>query len=469
MEAAAARARRLWEALGRALAQQDARWLIGIFLLALVLRLTWIAVINPDPADGRFDDSVWYDSTAQNLADGKGYSYSPDIWRQSSGEPLYPRDAGISKPTAIWPIGYPLTLAGIYTFGRSLIAAKLFNAILGSVTCLLLYGIGARVFNRRVGLVAALLLALFPSHIIFSTLLMTEVYFTFLFMLVLYLTLRWTWAGGGLRPYQALVLGLLIAWGAMVRGELALFFLVPVLVWLVTYRSWRRAVAYGALAVGGMALIYVPWTVRNAVQLDAFVVGTTGVGGVMLQGHNDQADGSPDLYAGLRLQREYEDVPNPEREVRINNTATRESIEYAVTHPLRELELIPRRFYYLYRSDETAVTWLQSNRPSLDEVDEERFITLTNAYYFAILGWALLGLPLWFSLRDGRRLLLLLSVLYYTALYCLLFVGHERYHFPIMPVVSLMAAVTWVALLGWVRSPRERAERPSPGEGASDD
>ena len=32
----------------------------------------------------------------------------------------------------------------------------------------------------------------------------------------------------------------------------------------------------------GFALIFVPWTVRNWIQLDAFVVGTTGVGGVML-------------------------------------------------------------------------------------------------------------------------------------------------------------------------------------------
>ena len=44
--------------------------LVALFLLALGLRLAWIAYADPSPRDGRFDDSSWYDVTAQTIADG---------------------------------------------------------------------------------------------------------------------------------------------------------------------------------------------------------------------------------------------------------------------------------------------------------------------------------------------------------------------------------------------------------------
>jgi hypothetical protein len=33
--------------------------LVAFFLLALILRIAWVAAINPDPLDGRFDDTVF--------------------------------------------------------------------------------------------------------------------------------------------------------------------------------------------------------------------------------------------------------------------------------------------------------------------------------------------------------------------------------------------------------------------------
>ena len=80
-EAPAARVRAFeWLAALRGLwARTEVRWLAGILLVALVVRVVWVASVQPDPRDGRFDDTVWYYSTAQHLLDGDGYVAGPDV------------------------------------------------------------------------------------------------------------------------------------------------------------------------------------------------------------------------------------------------------------------------------------------------------------------------------------------------------------------------------------------------------
>ena len=47
---------------------------IGLILLAaLVLRVTWVIFVHPDPvAEGCFDDTAWYQAAAHYFANGDG-------------------------------------------------------------------------------------------------------------------------------------------------------------------------------------------------------------------------------------------------------------------------------------------------------------------------------------------------------------------------------------------------------------
>ncbi len=60
-------------AIQRFFAPSHRRWLIAILIVALVLRVGWILVVQPDPRDGRIDDSVAHYYIAQFLADGYGF------------------------------------------------------------------------------------------------------------------------------------------------------------------------------------------------------------------------------------------------------------------------------------------------------------------------------------------------------------------------------------------------------------
>jgi 4-amino-4-deoxy-L-arabinose transferase-like glycosyltransferase len=426
-------------------------WPLAIFTLAFVLRVFLLAFVNPDPSDGRYDDSVWYDSSARSIAAGDGYTWDPTVWVFQDGAAVYPGETD-TAPSAVWPPGYPAFLAAVYKLtGGSLIAAKLANAALAAASAVLVYLIARRVFDERSGVIAGVITALFPGLLFFTTVTMAEVLFTFLLLLIVFVVLRWAAPPAQPRPALLVALGALIGAAALTRGELSLFPIALFLVLLALHRSWITAFAWTGLIAVGMAVAFLPWIVRNRVQMDAWVIGTTGVGRVMLQGHNPEADGRPDLYVPLTFESQFQDLPLPEREVRAGSEAQREAIDWALAHPLEELKLIPKRIYYMWREDQAGVKWMQSNKPTFADAANDRWLAVSDGYYFGVLALAILGAPAWLAhRRDPRLLLILAPIAYYVVIFGVFFIGDDRYHVPVLPLFSILAAVPLAALAGRV-------------------
>jgi hypothetical protein len=83
---------------------------------------------------------------------------------------------------------------------------------------------------------------------------------------------------------------------ALVRPEyLGVALLVSLVVLAKEIRAkWRWSVAKAALLLVGVAVVVVPWTVRNAVALDRFVPISTGGGQVLFAGTYLPSDGDPE-------------------------------------------------------------------------------------------------------------------------------------------------------------------------------
>ena len=109
---------------------------IAIILFGAMLLRTVAAILIDTPL--RSDDAE-YAALARSTLSGGGFSLE-------------------STPTAYRMPGYPLVVAGVFLVsGESLITLRLLQAIVDTLTCLLVFVIGGCVSDERTGLVAALL------------------------------------------------------------------------------------------------------------------------------------------------------------------------------------------------------------------------------------------------------------------------------------------------------------------------
>lgn len=145
-------------------------------------------------------------------------------------------------PVAMWLVSY--IAGGIEN------AAKLIALLCGSMTVVVTYGLARELFDRRVGVLAAVLIALQPTYLAWTSQPMTEGIFTFLFAGSVWLVLTGCKRGSMFRRLLGAAAG-----GAcfLVRWEgILLFPLVALILWIYRHEaglSWWEPVAM--LALGG--------------------------------------------------------------------------------------------------------------------------------------------------------------------------------------------------------------------------
>jgi 4-amino-4-deoxy-L-arabinose transferase-like glycosyltransferase len=392
-----------------------------IVTVALGLRLAWIAYSNWRPLPD--DDAFRYDWFARNLADGAGFVHL-------NGE-----------PTAFWPPGYPLLVAPLYRLlGADPLWAQLLNAFLGAGTAPLTFALGRRAFGERAGLLAAGIVALFPSLILFAGVTLSETAFTFFALLALWLLVIEQGRGPLRAPTLALAGGVL-GFAALIRGQALLLPLIALPFWRLASGDWRSAARRFVVVAGFALLLVTPWTIRNAIQMNAFVPISTNAGVDLWIGHHDGASGRGQMADALVYSRP--DLDSVAGEVAVNAEGFRQAIRFALEQPLTELELLPRKLYYLYYHDEEGLRWNDGHggQPWMDP-NVWRFLRwLSNAYYYGALALFAAGVAMaWKRLPIPALTLVASTIVYWTAVH-LVFFGDPRFHAPAMPLFAIFAAV----------------------------
>ncbi len=189
---------------------------------------------------------------------------------------------------------YPFFLALIYRlFGVNLFWARLIQAGLGAASCGLLFLLGRGLFNRRVGLVAGLLMAVYPLFIYFDGELLISVLLVFLILLGFF-AFYFAWK----KERYWFVPGLVFGLGAIARPNVLLF-LSGLFFWFVfQYRAqfWRRALPF----FFGVLVPIVPVTVRNYLKSGRVVLIAWQAGTNFYIGNNRFSDGTTAIVPGTR-------------------------------------------------------------------------------------------------------------------------------------------------------------------------
>lgn len=415
-----------------------------IVAVAIAVRLVAVLVFEVNPRTRWAYDMTWYDGVARRLVRGWGY-------------------VGLDfAPTAAWPPGYPVLLAGLYAaFGPSLLVAKLANVVLGAGTVLLTNGIACELGRPLVGLVGAAILAVFPGYVLFAPLVLSETLFVFLVCLALWLFVRWH-ARGRSTPASWLGLGVLLGAASLVRG--VGFFLLPA---FASTRLAERASLWSTTrltvaGVAGVALALIPWMVRNQLRL-GYPIMIASNGAISLYvGNSPIATGEHTFASKPHIDARFghlRKLPNPQREVETARAQTSAALAWMRDNPQRVVALIPAKVYHMFRRDRGAIDWLTDALARRFSVPGQRaLVAVVDGYYVVVLALALLGARR-FRPRDGPGAVALpLTVVWVTLLHAVFFFGSNRFHVPLLPVLSVMAASQLVVWAGAERlTPTRRA------------
>jgi hypothetical protein len=402
--------------------------LAAIFALALGLRALWLARTDTEPAG--LLDSQYYHVTAQNIAEGRGYSVGFDERGFVAGD--------TSEATAFWAPGYPFALAPLYKlFGPDIRVAKAFNAIVGALTVVPIFFLARHLGNasRRSdgsALLAAGLFAVAPSLVFWTPTLFSETFFVFGVASTLAVA---SWAGdrGGTAAF--FIAGLTLAATAFVRSQ-GVLLIVPVAVLLLRdFEAWR-VLRTGVPVAAGIALLIVPWALRNEAAMGRPYLINDNLGYNLRIAHAPYSTGTS--VPPQDLWDERPGISFKEREIFFDDEGRRRALTYAREHPGRELELAARRIGYLLRSDAAAA--VSAGLHVKPVVGRERmYVIVGDVFYYSLIALAAISL---LALRRSRVWLALWSATFVWIALHLVFAGEPRYHLPLMPVLAILAAGT---------------------------
>lgn len=230
--------------------------LLGIFLVALTLRLIFVFYYETRQESYWGSADLQYDQIATHIATGKGY-YAGDYF-EGLGQFYF----GKEKLYSIRSPLYPYLLAALYIlFGRSVLGIGIFQALMSSLIIFSYFYIGRRVFGNKIGLVAALAVALYPYSIfhdirVFDTVLF-EFFLGLLIVSILRLVEKPTWKNG-------VVSGVLMGLAANSRLFFFTFSTFFFLFLLLQFRGeFKKSVKLFLIVFLSQILVLAPWIVRN--------------------------------------------------------------------------------------------------------------------------------------------------------------------------------------------------------------
>jgi 4-amino-4-deoxy-L-arabinose transferase-like glycosyltransferase len=410
--------------------------LLTIALLATAARVGAVLFV------GNFDNpQVWEGGEiARNMLAGMGFSFHTAAHQV--------------VPSAYMPPAYSYILLFIFrVFGDnrgSYVLLQLLQAASSAFLVYLVYKLALVGWDHRVAVTAALITALYPPFIYMPTEMHPISFYIVITLASIYfIDLYWV-----REPrleyaiYGSLLLGLLLYFRA---EALALPVLFSAILIVKSKSNWRAAPVIVVVPV----LCLLPWTIRNYRLFGELVPSTTAGGIALWYGHNPQATGTQRtpwpsgevVQPDASLMKKFAKIPvTPTYELRMSDIYRDTAIQYARTHPQRELVLTVKKVFYFWTID-----W---NHPKARRL----------AYCLPSL--TMVGLFLVGAVRErkslfGKHLVLTVAILFSNVLAVVLFVL-PRYRMVVEPIMIPFAAAALVWAQGTV-FPARGPGRPSIG------
>jgi tetratricopeptide (TPR) repeat protein len=436
--------------------------LTSVFLCALAVRLLHVWQMRGTPFfDALMGDARGYDAWAQRLAAGDWIGH--DVFYQA---PLYPYFLGL-----------------VYTvFGRDLLFVRIVQAVIGSLSCVLVWYAANRLFSRRAGSVAGLLMAFYAPAIFFDALIQKSVLDVFFVSALIALVAKVNHRGfasntentkehqsegkrSSARPAQrtaieersnlralrvgfssVVLIGVVAGCLALTReNALVIVAVLGVWVWFTSERRRGRLTSVAVFATG-VSLVLLPVAVRNYSVTGGFYLTTAQFGPNFYIGNHAGADGT---YSSLRFGRgspEYEQMDATELAQQalgrsltpgeVSGYWTDRALDFISSQPLAWLRLTGRKMALLVNRREMLDTESQESHA---EWSLPLRILGPVTHFGIVVPLAVLGAWIAWPMRSRLWVLYAIAVLYSASVVA--FYVFARYRYPLVPLLVLFSSM----------------------------
>jgi len=340
---------------------------------------------------------------------------------------------------------YPLFLAGaLFVFQGHFWGVQILQCLMSGLICIILYHIGKRIFDWRAGLVSAFLYAVYPYSIWYFPRVKRENLLIFLVVISILVLMR---VLEELKVKHSVALGILLGLTTLCKPITLYFplFLFPFFM-IKYWNGKRKALAHFLVICGLMAIVILPWSLRNLALYNHLIPVSVGKGETLYM-HNVLNDyGKPsrlieqeDPFVDRR--QALENRFRGENDVlKTDKALFKEGVDYILQHPgvyINKVLERAQRFWYWADDPFTRSygLWIQ--------------------IMYLLPGFA--GLVV--AVKEKKNIWALLIMFGYF--FCIYVPIHAtaRYTFPIMPVFMVFGAHFLVKLVQML-SPKYRERIP---------
>ena len=401
-------------------------YLIFLFLFSFALRLIYLLQMQTNP---HFNvptmDPLYHDVWAQNIASGNWF-----------GSSIFFRA----------PF-YPYFLALVYKlFGHGYFIPRLIQHVVGSFSCILVYLLAKKLYNRTTAIISSLIAATYGILIYFESELLLDSFLVFFdILLILYLLNT----RDNPKKYRWLVGGIILGLSAITRPNI--LFCIP-FIWLWIYISLKGRVklktllAYCAIFLLGVAILVAPVILRNyIVGKDLVLIASQG-GINFYLGNNPRADGTSAIFYGADWQyRDFQFTAQKEtgkilKHSQISRYYYLKGLNFILGQPAESSQLLLKKLYLFWNKIE-----ISNNQDIYFFRRYSSLIRILPLGFWIIGPLALSGILI--SFLERRRIFLPFVFVISYMITIVLFFVNARFRLPIIPFIIIFAsfAIYWLA------------------------
>lgn len=394
-----------------------------VVLFAIVVRFFFILKVQY--SDLLFGDAFDYDMSARQVLElfrgGKFTFLVSEFFKGNLGKShgiLESLDLRFIAVLLLKGPLYPLFLSLIYfIFGHSLQAVRVIQVLSNILICVVLYLIGKEIKDKKVGILAGFLWAIYLPAVFFCGAVLPGSISSLLLILLIYffmLALR-------LNRFKFFILGGIFLGLLLLSRQTMIFIWIFLFIalWFILIKNmeFRNALKVFLSVASLVLIIYLPWPLLNTfITNKVNPANPTTTSYLLFRSNVPHKDGWPAL-AGLILPKGQE----------LNKIYFQKLKKNCIEHPFLVSGIVFKKIYRLFgkHEDTNKIELFLSQQQQLKL---HRFIV-----FFGLVG-------LFISLYIWQRSLLIITAFGYIVFVHSLFHIEPRYNLPLMPIMVLMSA-----------------------------